>query len=243
MKNIILFAFFIGLSPNIYADLKKDQLIGCVLKPNKEVKVSSPVTGVLLKVNVKKGDYIKKGQEIARLDNRQELARLKTAKTKAEYAKRKLQRHRQLIDSNMISSNEIDEMKTELRVANSEVDEINSTIETKTIYSPISGYITEGDISKGEYVGSEAVVKISDISFLYADMIVHSSAFGNVIKGEVIELEILSPVNQKRKAKIKQIDKMIDAASGTFNIRAYFSNKIEIPAGIKCSIAEVVSVN
>lgn len=237
MKNFMVITLFIISLNNVYADIKPESLVSCVLKPNKEVKVSSSVIGVLSEVNVKKGSYVKKGQVIARLDYRQELARLKTAKTKADYAKRKLIRYDKMINNNMISQNEIDEIKTELNVANSEVNEINTMIKSKTIHSPITGYIIKGDISKGEYVGSDPIVTIADVSTLYADMIIRATAFGSIKINDVINLEIISPTKQKRKAKIKQIDKLIDAASGTFNVRAYFLNNAKIPAGINCSFS------
>ncbi|WP_201512608.1 biotin/lipoyl-binding protein [Psychrobacter alimentarius] len=53
---------------------------GCMLKPIKTVDIRSPVVGRLSSVQVERGNYVKKGQVLARLDNSVEQASTNSAK-------------------------------------------------------------------------------------------------------------------------------------------------------------------
>ncbi len=46
----------------------KAETFDCIMEPAQKVKVGSPVTGILAKVEVERGDEIKAGQIIAKLD-------------------------------------------------------------------------------------------------------------------------------------------------------------------------------
>lgn len=237
MKQLVMIIVLAFPVSGYAADINSDSLMSCVIKPNKEVKVSSQVSGVVQKIKLKKGDWVKKGSVIASLQAGQERARLKTAKAKENFARRKLDRYNKMIQQDLVAKDEIDQMRTDLDIARLEVKEIHSLIKLKTIFSPVSGYVKEINVSQGEYVGTNPIIEVVDISKLYAEILVREQLFGQIKKNQKIPIRILSPVNESRQAVVRQIDKTIDPASGSFGLRAYFPNsKNTIPAGVDCTI-------
>ena len=105
-----------------------------MLRPMQTVDVRSPVVGTLSSVNVERGDYVKKGQVIARLDSQVEQAAVNTAKyrsqtaasstaaqNKVRAAKAKADRMRQLADAQYMSRQAYEDAYQEYQAAQAEL--------------------------------------------------------------------------------------------------------------------------
>ena len=126
--------------------------------PEKTVKLSSKITGNILKLNVKEGDTVKKGQTIAVIDTRQieedikslkkeveylrdqiEINRekLKTAKANYKYTKNIYERDRILFENKAIPEEALElshlklvKAETDLKVIQKSIDALNKKIES-----------------------------------------------------------------------------------------------------------------
>jgi multidrug efflux pump subunit AcrA (membrane-fusion protein) len=94
----------------------------CVIEPWQTVKLSSAVAGVIREVTVDRGDFLKKGQVVARLEAGVEEANLALAKVKAtsdqpiksalaklDYLRNKYDRSAALVGRGIVSKNQFDE--------------------------------------------------------------------------------------------------------------------------------------
>ena len=70
------------------ASSKELSALGCMLQPSKIVEVSSPVSGVLEDVLVKRGDIVESGNILFHLKAGVEKAGVELARVKANFAKR-----------------------------------------------------------------------------------------------------------------------------------------------------------
>lgn len=222
--------------------------LDCLLEPNMEVKVSSPVSGILDKVKVERGDRVRKGSVILTLKSSVEKASVDLARARADFAGRKAERNEDLYKQDLISIHEKDELVTEARIAEMELKEAVETLKLRTMRSPITGVIVERNSSPGEYVGVDSILTIASIDPLNVEVIVPVERLGEVKKGAIADIYPGEPIGGRYQAKVIIVDEVIDAASGTFGVRLELPNPgHKIPAGLKCKVRfstqESVSIN
>jgi cobalt-zinc-cadmium efflux system membrane fusion protein len=244
---------------------EREELLGCLLTPNAEAEVGSQVIGVLAHVLVERGDHVKKGQAIAqrddgverasadaasqRFENRAEIA---AAKAAYEFAQKKADRARELVDKQFISPQALEQADSEAKVAamryaqaqeqrvvaRQDMSVARAQLGLRTISSPISGVVVDRYMSAGERVEQKPIVKIAQIDPLRVEVVAPASRFNSIKPGTLAtvtpELKDVGAMN----AHVIQVDAVIDAASNTFRVRLEMPNpRGEIPSGLRCKIA------
>jgi pyruvate/2-oxoglutarate dehydrogenase complex dihydrolipoamide acyltransferase (E2) component len=81
----------------------------CLLEPSMVVSVGSPVDGVLDQVAVNRGDPVRKGQVVARLQSGVETAAVTLSRARVDFGRRKMERSETLAQKQLISTQEKDE--------------------------------------------------------------------------------------------------------------------------------------
>src|SRR5688572_30795591 len=82
----------------------------CLVEPHLVVQVGSAVDGVLEQVLVNRGDRVRKGQVVAKLQSGVEAAALKLSEARVEFGRRKVERNEELFTKQLISALEWDEL-------------------------------------------------------------------------------------------------------------------------------------
>jgi len=157
------------------------------------VKVGTRATGTLTHLGYQVGDYVKKGELIARIDDREILANIRNNKAiveeqkrdldskNAQYAYSKLnyERELRLLEKEFTTRDSVDRAKKELDMAIAQVElgkaKVKEASEKLTalevshsytkIYAPISGYVSTVSTQEGETVvsGLSAAILITII--------------------------------------------------------------------------------
>ena len=241
----------------------------CVIEPRQVLELRSPIEGLIERVNVDRGDFVRKGQELAVLDTAVERAQAAIARqrsqmdgsvhsgeSRVEFSTRKSERVQELHRQNFMSAQVRDEALTEKRLAEAELrDAVDNRklaeleykrqleiIRLKTIRSPVNGVVTERILNPGELaeagVGRKPMLKLAEIDPLYVEVVLPAQAYGKVKQGTAIEVAPEIPAGSRYRATVKVIDRVLDAASGTFGVRLELRNpERKIPAGIRCRAA------
>lgn len=208
--------------------------LSCLLEPSQQVEISSQTPGVVKVVNIERGDQVRKGQKLLELDSAIQRAAFLTAKARAEFAERKVHRNQNLLEKNLLSDLERDELFTEKELAELALKESNALLKQRTVYSPLNGLVVKRNISVGEYIGSEPVAKLVSLDPLYVEVVMRSEVYGQLKKGMSVSIQPELD-SQSYQGKIKIVDKIIDAASATFGVRIELPNPdFLLPAGLKC---------
>jgi hypothetical protein len=80
------------------------------------------------------------------------------------------------------------------------------------------------------------MLKLAEIDTLYVEVLLPAAAYGKVKVGMEVEIIPEIPAGSRHGASVKVIDRLLDAASGTFGVRLELANRQHrIPAGIRCS--------
>lgn len=237
-KVFLSFAMFmtVGSMPELVnAQSSAARLVSsCFLLPSHEVIVGTPLDGVLENVSADRGELVKAGQVIARMNVGLEQAQVQTQEAKAEFGERKTRRNEDLFKKRVISDHELDEIKTESNLAKLELEERKQQLKLRTIVSPINGVIVDRYRARGDLVKQEKIFKIATIDPLHVELVVNSKLFGQFKVGQSREVN-LPLLNKKVSGKVSNLDRVIDPASGTFRVRMTVPNPgSQIPSGLQC---------
>ena len=234
------------------------------IDPYMVVNVGTSVSGVIDSIEVDRGDIVKKGQILANLDTRVEkttveLIREKAAmeattdlaKARVEFATREQERRKELYEKGIIPDYDMDEAETNLIIAQKELQEVEeqkqiaqlelkqaeAVLARRIIRSPINGVVVERYLSPGELASDKPILKLAQLHPLNVEVIAPVSMLGSIKKGKKVEVIPEGPMGKTYIGKVKIVDRVVDAASGTFGIRIELSNRdLSLPAGLKCRV-------
>jgi RND family efflux transporter MFP subunit len=210
----------------------------CLIEPHVDVSISSPVTGVVERVRVKRGAVVKKGQTLVDLVAGIERASFDLAKARSEFAERTNARNAELVDERLISSNEKDALETDALLARLEMREALEVLKLRTIRSPIAGVVADVSVEAGEFVNENEMMRIAQIDPLNVEVVVPVSLYGRIKEGSRGEVRPETPFEGVFEAEVVIVDRVVDAASGTFGLRLELPNpKGRLPAGLKCRVS------
>ena len=213
--------------------------VSCMVEPHIVAEVGSHVDGVLERVAVERGDRVAKGQVVATIKSWVEQAEVELKKARVEFGKRKNERNEELFRQQLISEQEKDEMETEYRLNQAELKRELENLKLRTIVSPLDGVVVERYLSAGELIRTDKskVLKLAQIDPLNVEVIAPLELFGSVKLGANYDVSLEPLVKGAHRAKVVIVDRVIDAASGTFGVRLELPNPdFRIPAGIRCRV-------
>jgi RND family efflux transporter MFP subunit len=242
----------------------REELLGCLLMPTAEAEVGSSVIGVIGRTLVERGDKVKKGQAIAQLtddverasvdaasqrfENRAEIA---AAKSAYEFAQKKADRARELVEQKFIAPQAVEQADSEAKVAamryaqaqeqrvvaRQELAVARAQLGLRTITSPISGVVVDRYMSAGERVEQKPIFKVVQIDPLRVEVVAPASRFNTIRPGTTAMVTPDLAGSTEHAAKVVLIDPVIDAASNTFRVRLELPNPGNaIPSGLRCKI-------
>lgn len=176
-----------------------------------------------------------------------------TAENKIKFAQRKFQRRSDMQAENLMSAQDKDEAENELRLAEAELRMAQENkeiarlewkqqagqLDLRTFRSPFDGVVVDQFLYPGEVVepGSQkkSILKLAQLDPLRVYVILPLSAFGKVKLGMKVTVNPESPVGGHYIGYVFIIDRVVNAASGTFGVFLKVSNpKLDVPAGVKC---------
>ncbi len=143
-----------------------------------ESVISARIAARVDELSVRVGDIVAKGGNLAKLDCSdyelayyESVARLEALQTRRDFAKRRLERTRQLIAKQSVAEEILDERESDYAVLGSELKGIQTEIKMKkldqsrcTVTSPFRALVIERASAVGEFVNvGTALVKIIDI--------------------------------------------------------------------------------
>jgi membrane fusion protein, multidrug efflux system len=211
----------------------------CLVEPFMVVNVGSAVDGVLERVTVDRGDVVRRGQVVATLQSGVEAAAVSLSQARVEFARRKVERNEALFEKQLISAQDRDEMVTEARLHEEELKKDKESLKLRTIVSPLDGVVVERRLAPGELIRSDksVVLRLAQLNPLNVEVIAPAPLFGSVRVGSVGKVSLAPFVPGLHLAKVVVVDRLIDAASGTFGVRLQLPNpNYKIPAGVKCTV-------
>lgn len=212
--------------------------MACLIEPYQISELGSAAAGVLQEVLVQRGDQVKKGQVLAKLNTSVDEATLNLRRAEAAYLGRVVERNSDLYQRKLLPAGDYDEMTSRRRQAELQVSLQQAILAERNIKSPFDGVVAERYASPGDRINDNKIVKLAQIDPLIVKVVVPEGLYGQIKPQAQAQVTINQALSDKPlSATVWRVDRVMDAASGTFTVLLQVNNKNNtIPAGIRCSI-------
>ena len=206
------------------------------------VLIYPEMPGTLLKVHVKEGQQVKKGQLLASIDDGGMASQLEQLRTQAALAKTTYERQKRLWDQKIGSEIQFLQAKTNFEATRNAVDQAESQLAKSRITAPFSGIIDDVIQDEGTVVSpgtGVAVFRIVNLSDMYISVDVPESYLEGVTKGK--EVKVYFPVlRDSIMTQVRQTGNFINPANRSFSIEIPVPNQT---GNIKPNLTARVQIN
>lgn len=239
----------------------------CLIEPSQTVEIRSPVEGLIERIAVQRGDTVRRGQVLVELRSEVERSAVESARLRAsmdgrieaarhrlEFANRKLARVGEMVAARHMAEQARDEAEAEQRLASAELREAEEArqlaraelrqaselLALRTLASPVDGIVVDRQAQVGEVAeagaGRKPVLRLAQLDPLRVEVVLPVALAGRVRPGSTAQVQPEGAA-QRLTATVKVVDRVYDAASGTFGVRLELPNRGGgIAGGQRCRV-------
>lgn len=184
-------------------------------------------TGVLTEVFVKEGDIVKKGQRLARIDDRGLKNQLAEMKSQQALAKTVFERQERLWEQNIGSEIQYLEAKTSFEQINNGVLQMQQQLDKASIVAPFDGVIDNVLTDKGQVVAQNqnAIFRLVNLRNMYLEANVPETYVGQIEQGSEAEVR-LRALGIKLQKPIDRVSSFIEDSNRNFRVRVNLPDTI-----------------
>jgi len=254
----------LGLGLVATAAAGSSQRYDCIIQPSEMAEVGSPVIGLVERVQVGRGDQVRRGEVLVQLVAGSEQAAVRLAEVKAasdadvrasklslDLAERKLHRNEALVAQKFMAEQARDTAEAEFavarqhyeqareqqRVAREELAYARAQLRNRTVLSPVDGVVLDVRVRAGERVEERPLVRIGQLDTLDVSVLLPGTLFGSVRRDQVATV---LPVGAREgvAATVYRVDPMLDTPSGMFaaTLRLPNRDRALVPGG-RCQLS------
>ena len=208
----------------------------------KQVNLSFNSDGQLKEKYFKNGDRVLKGELVAKLDDDQDLAELKSLKATLSVAKQDAKRAAILVKSQAVSKEYVEQKNAALIKAQAGVDKQQIIVDQKKILAPFTGVLGSYSYNVGAYISSgSSIVQLTQQAPLKVVYAVASSNKPLVATGNNVTLSTNMYPKRVFKGIVNFISPTIDKNTGTLTLEASIPNKdYSLTPGMFVSVAQTI---
>lgn len=223
----------VSIQKVVRKDLSSKVVADGVLTPETEVKLSANNTTYITEIAVKEGDFVKKGDFLMSLDDRQQKAATEASRASLEAAKvqleqRKAQQERQakLYSQGLISDQEMETTNSSYASALSAYNGAQSrliqdedALAKLRLIAPQDGTITfidgeVGDLAQGGMFNPSVLLKLSDLSKMEVYVNVNENDIADISLDDLALVEVDAYDGRNFKGKVKEVAYASTVSSG-----------------------------
>jgi membrane fusion protein (multidrug efflux system) len=132
--------------------------VTATILPFEQVEIKAPVSGTVLSIEIKEGQFVKKGQLIVRLDDRAWIAQKKGLEAQLLSASADLKRKQELLTMEGASQQDVDQAQASVDALAAQIEELNVRIDLANVSAPFDGKLGMRDFSLGSYLNQGQVI-------------------------------------------------------------------------------------
>lgn len=194
------------------------------LLPDEEVDLTFETSGKIVEINFKEGTHVKKGDLLAKVNDKPLQAQLKRFEAQLKLAQDRVYRQSTLLEKDAVSQEAFEQARTELAMLNADIDIVKQNIALTELRAPFDGVIGLRNVSEGAYASPSVVVaKLSKISPLKIDMYIPERYADEISVGTPLTFTVEGR-NHTYNASVYAKESEVDMQTRTLAIRATYPN-------------------
>jgi len=212
------------------------------LRPDEQVELAFETSGKIIGINFTEGTRVKKGDLLAKINDRPLQAQLEKLTAQKKLTEDKEFRQRSLLDKDAISKESYDQIVTELQTIQADINLVLARISETELRAPFNGIIGLRYVSEGSYTNpSTKIARLVKISPIKLQFSIPERYADQVKMGYPVTFTV-DGTNQVFNAEVYAIDPQIEEGTRTIVIRALYPNRNEeLKSGRYASVTLLLS--
>ncbi len=195
------------------------------LLPDEEVDLSFETSGKIISINFAEGSHVKKGELLAKINDRHLQAQLLRFQAQKRLAEEREYRQRTLLSRDAISQESYDQIVTELQTLDADIMLVEARIAETELRAPFDGMIGLRYVSEGSFANPNSkIAKLINISPLKVEFSFSERYSGEVAPGFPVVFVVDGQQNVFH-AKVYAVNPMVDVRTRTIVARALYPNR------------------
>jgi len=199
-----------------------------VLEAKEEAFVVGRASGIIEQIMVEEGDYVEKGQVLAKLEPERYELNLRRAQADMTGIEKELAKINKVYHQKLVSDDTYDKMTAQYESAKATLALATLDLKEATIIAPISGYIAERNAKVGNLTESfqrERMFHIVQQKELYGIVYLPEKELSQVHKDQKARLIVTALNDIEINAFVERISPVIDSKTGTFKVTLRVPNE------------------
>lgn len=197
------------------------------INSEENILVSPEMAGVITQVYVDEGDYVRKGQVLARMDASALKSQLQQVETSYHFAKTTYDKRKNLWEQNIGSEIQLLQAQTQMEGLKSQINAIEAQIKKFNIVSPINGIVDDVKVKIGEMANPGfSGIRVVNMTKLNARASIPGQYAGRVERGDSVDIYLPS-LNETIREKISFVSQAIDPDTRSIMVQVNLGNQYD----------------
>lgn len=217
------------------------QAVGA-LTAARNVQLTPEVAGMVSKILVSDGTYVKKGTPIIQLDDTVNRAKLDSAKANLVFSESNYKRMLLLGKKGAISQQAIDQALADLKGKKAIADEAHVLVSKMLLTAPFDGVLGKTKVNPGEYVGiAQPLVSLTDTQHLRVEFNVSEKYLSLIKVGQEVTITTSAYAGKEFHGKVAYIAPTINTEDRTIAVYAEIPNEDrKLAAGLFVNVTQAL---
>lgn len=195
-----------------------------LLIPDEEVDLSFETSGKITEIHFKEGSNVKKGQLLAKVNDKPLQAELQKLKAQVPLAEDRVFRQKALLAKDAVSQEAYESVNTELEKLKADIELAKTRIAQTELRAPFDGVIGLRLVSEGTYASPSIIIsRLTKISPLKIEFSVNESDVSNVKPGTPLTFTLENNSNNYQ-ATVYAVESDLDKLTLSLKARALYAN-------------------
>ena len=207
------------------------------LEAENEVDLVARSAGPIVELSAEEGERVRRGQVLARIDDREILAQLEVARVGRQEALASFERSAALHRQDLISQEAYDAALARRDAARGDVERLEVQLDYTTITAPFDGLVVARYVKFAETVAvGGPLFRVSDFDPLLCPIQVPERELSRLAVGQQASLEVEAWPGERFRARVLRLSPVIEAATGTVKVTLEVAGQGRLRPGMFASV-------
>jgi membrane fusion protein (multidrug efflux system) len=189
------------------------------IEAEQETEVVAKVGGVVEKIMVEEGQFVRAGQVLAKLDDEMISVQLDQAAANLKKLESNFERNKDLHSKQLVSTEVFQQSQYEYEQQKAFYDMARLNLDYSEIKTPISGVVSERKIKVGNMIlPNQTTFRVSGLDPLIAVLFVPERHLDKLRAGQLSKLAVDAINSDEIEGHIKRISPIVDPSTGTVKV-------------------------